>query len=125
MCAFEQSEKGMEFKMEIYDTANRLAEEIRNSVQYKALKQSKETLLSIPEKKELIEEFEKLTGCAVLVNTSFNVRGEPIVCSIDDAYTCFMRTDMDVLVIEDYIFIKEEQPELKDDKDWRLEYELD
>lgn len=80
---------------------------------------------SNPDYHALIEEFEKLTGCAVLVNTSFNVRGEPIVCSIDDAYTCFMRTDMDVLVIEDYIFIKEEQPELKDDKDWRLEYELD
>lgn len=73
----------------------------------------------------LINEFYKRTGCAVLVNTSFNVRGEPIVCSLEDAYRCFMRTSIDVLVLEDYIILKDEQPELVDDADWRKEYELD
>jgi len=58
----------------------------------------------------LIREFEKLTGYAVLVNTSFNVRGEPIVCSPEDAYRCFMRTEMDALILEDYMLNKDEQP---------------
>lgn len=73
----------------------------------------------------VIKEFEKLTGCGLVVNTSFNVRGEPIVCTPEDAYRCFMRTDMDVLVLEDYILFKEEQPPLKELMDWREEYELD
>ncbi len=73
----------------------------------------------------IMSKFEKLTGCGVLVNTSFNVRGEPIVCTPEDAYKCFMRTDMDVLVIEDYILCKEQQPEFNEEKDWRTEYELD
>ncbi|XME03797.1 carbamoyltransferase [Lachnospiraceae bacterium C1.1] len=73
----------------------------------------------------IMEKFNEMTGCGVLVNTSFNVRGEPIVCTPEDAYKCFMRTDMDVLVIEDYILHKEEQPEFCEDKDWRAEYELD
>ena len=73
----------------------------------------------------LISEFEKLTGCAVLVNTSFNVRGEPIVMSPKDAYLCFMRTDMDVLVLENVLLLKHEQPPLTDDADWRKTYELD
>ena len=73
----------------------------------------------------LISEFEKLTGCAVLINTSFNVRGEPIVCTPQDAYLCFMRTEMDCLVLGNYILYKNEQPELKGDKDWRKIYELD
>jgi carbamoyltransferase len=59
---------------------------------------------------ELIRAFEKLTGCAVIVNTSFNVRGEPIVCTPYDAYRCFMRTDMDVLVLENCLLLKDEQP---------------
>jgi carbamoyltransferase len=54
-----------------------------------------------PDYHAVISEFEKLTGCAVIVNTSFNVRGEPIICSPEDAYRCFMRTEMDVLVIAD------------------------
>lgn len=73
----------------------------------------------------LLSAYDKLTGCPVLVNTSFNVRGEPIVCSVEDAYACFMRTDMDVLVIENYILIKDEQPEYIEKDDWRLKYELD
>ncbi len=73
----------------------------------------------------LIKEFEKLTGCAVLINTSFNVRGEPIVCTPEDAYLCFMRTEMDCLVMGNYLLYKKEQPKLENDKDWRKIYELD
>ncbi len=78
-----------------------------------------------PDYYEIISEFEKLTGCAVIVNTSFNVRGEPIICSPDDAYKCFMRTEIDVLVIEDYILFKEEQAAWKEEEDWRSKLELD
>lgn len=74
---------------------------------------------------KVIKAFEKKTGCGVVVNTSFNVRGEPIVCTPEDAYLCFMRTDMDVLVLENYILLKEEQEPLKPDEDWREIYELD
>jgi len=59
----------------------------------------------------LIKTFEARTGCPVMINTSFNVRGEPIVCTPEDAYHCFMGTDMDVLVMENQILLKEEQPE--------------
>jgi carbamoyltransferase len=62
----------------------------------------------------LIDAFKRLTGCGMLVNTSFNVRGEPIVCTPDDAYRCFMRTDMDFLVMGDYVFDKRDQPELRE-----------
>jgi len=78
-----------------------------------------------PDYHAVISEFEKLTGCAVIVNTSFNIRGEPIICSPEDAYRCFMRTEMDVLVIEDCILFKEEQPPWKEDKEWRNELILD
>ncbi len=73
----------------------------------------------------LLSEFKKLTGYSVLVNTSFNVRGEPIVCSPEDAYRCFMRTEMDALVLDDCILFKEDQPKLTNDTDWRSEYALD
>jgi len=73
----------------------------------------------------LLEEFDRQTGCPVLINTSFNVRGEPIVCTPQDAYLCFMRTNMDVLVLGNQILRKEEQPELHEDIDWRELYELD
>jgi carbamoyltransferase len=78
-----------------------------------------------PDYHEVISEFEKLTGYAVIVNTSFNVRGEPIICSPEDAYRCFMRTEMDVLVIENCILYKEEQPPWKEKEDWRSELDLD
>lgn len=78
-----------------------------------------------PDYYEVISEFEKLTGCAVIVNTSFNVRGEPIIYSPEDAYRCFMRTEMDVLVIEDCLLLKEEQPIWEEKEDWRSELELD
>ena len=67
---------------------------------------------------DLINKFYELSGCAVLVNTSFNVRGEPIVCTPADAYECFMRTEMDVLVIDNYILYKEEQP--YDEQRWKI-----
>lgn len=73
----------------------------------------------------IIKAFEKQTGCGVIVNTSFNVRGEPIVCKPEDAYLCFMRTDMDVLILGKCILLKEEQAELKEDTDWRKDYVLD
>jgi carbamoyltransferase len=73
----------------------------------------------------LLKTFEKRTGCGVIVNTSFNVRGEPIVCSPADAYRCFMRTEMDVLVLENCVLYKTEQPKLEGDTDWKKEFELD
>jgi len=73
----------------------------------------------------LINKFYEKTGCPVIVNTSFNVRGEPIVESLMDAYKCFMRTEMDILVLGNYILYKENQPEFHDDIDWRQKYELD
>ncbi len=73
----------------------------------------------------LLESFKRRYGCGVIVNTSFNVRGEPIVRSPEDAYVCFMRTEMDCLVLENLIFYKEDQPPLPDDGSWRKEYVLD
>jgi len=73
----------------------------------------------------LINEFKKLTGYGVIVNTSFNVRGEPIVCTPEDAYKCLMRTEMDYLVIGNYLFNKKDQPEWKDMDNWKEEYTLD
>jgi carbamoyltransferase len=73
----------------------------------------------------LIEEFERLTGCAVLINTSFNVRGEPIVCTPADAYRCFMRTHIDHLVLGPFLLDKAEQPEWKETKAWQQEFQLD
>jgi carbamoyltransferase len=78
-----------------------------------------------PEYWEILEAFRDLTGCPVLVNTSFNVRGEPIVCTPDDAYRCFMRTEMDALVLEDCILEKAAQPAWTDNSNWRAEFQLD
>ncbi|MES2019075.1 MAG: carbamoyltransferase [Pseudomonadota bacterium] len=78
-----------------------------------------------PEYHALISAFEQLTGCPMLVNTSFNVRGEPIVCSPEDAYRCFMRTEMDLLVLEDVLVWRHEQAPVEDQEDWRSSYELD
>jgi len=73
----------------------------------------------------LLSEFDALTGCAVLVNTSFNVRGEPIVCTPEQAYQCFMRTEMDYLVLENCLLSKHQQPQLERDLSWQKEFELD
>ena len=74
---------------------------------------------------DLLRAFERVTGCAVLVNTSFNVRGEPIVCTPEDAYRCFMRTDLDHLVLWPFILDKSSQPAWKETRDWRTEFQLD
>jgi carbamoyltransferase len=74
---------------------------------------------------KLIAAFKKRTGCGLLVNTSFNVRGEPIVCTPDHAYTCLMRTEMDALVMGNYLFLKSQQPEYKDAGEWQQEFPLD
>jgi carbamoyltransferase len=73
----------------------------------------------------LLKAFEARTGCGVLVNTSFNVRGEPIVGSPTDAYRCFMRTEMDYLVVENFLLDKTQQPPWKKDDSWQREFELD
>jgi len=78
-----------------------------------------------PRYHELLKAFEAQTGYAVLVNTSFNVRGEPIVCTPEDAYRCFMRTEMDVLVLENCVLYKTDQKPLEGDSDWKKEFELD
>jgi carbamoyltransferase len=74
---------------------------------------------------QLLTKFNEKYGCAVIVNTSFNVRGEPIVCSPKDAYICFMRTEMDYLVLGNFLLSKNDQPEFFETKDWKTEYLLD
>lgn len=78
-----------------------------------------------PELYAILKAFERLTGCGVLINTSFNVRGEPIVCTPEDAYRCFMRTSMDYLVLEDYILAKSDQPKFVEDEEWKTVHTLD
>jgi carbamoyltransferase len=74
---------------------------------------------------DIIAAFKARTGCPVIVNTSFNVRGEPIVCTPDDAYRCFMRTNIDVLVVENFVFEKSAQPKSAEDESWKREFVLD
>jgi carbamoyltransferase len=74
---------------------------------------------------EIIDAFQQKTGCPVVVNTSFNVRGEPIVCTPADSYRCFMRTEMDFLVLENFVLDKQEQTPFTDQGDWSKEYALD
>jgi carbamoyltransferase len=73
----------------------------------------------------IISEFHKMTGCPVIINTSFNVRGEPIVESPEDAYRCFMRTNMDYLVLENFLIEKQEQDFIEVDENWMKEFPLD
>jgi carbamoyltransferase len=74
---------------------------------------------------DTITKFNEKYGCAVVINTSFNVRGEPIVCTPEDAYKCFMRTKMDYLLLGSFLLYKEEQKPLKNDLDWQKEFKLD
>ena len=74
---------------------------------------------------KMISEFYEKYGCAVIINTSFNVRGEPIVCSLEDAYRCFMRTNMDYLIMGNFLLDKKAQKPLENDIDWKKEFELD
>jgi carbamoyltransferase len=78
-----------------------------------------------PDYYDLIKAFESLTGCGVLVNTSFNVRGEPIVCTPADAYRCFMRTHIDHLVLGPFLLDKTKQPEWKETEKWQDTFQLD
>ena len=78
-----------------------------------------------PRYHKLISQFEKDTGCAVIINTSFNVRGEPIVCTPEDAYKCFMRTNIDYLVLGNFLLFKEDQKAMEKDVDWKKEFALD
>jgi carbamoyltransferase len=78
-----------------------------------------------PRYHKLLKHFEAHTGCPVLINTSFNVRGEPIVCTPEDAYRCFMRTEMDYLVLENFLLAKPDQPVREKDESWKNEFELD
>lgn len=78
-----------------------------------------------PRYHKLISAFKQRTGCPTIVNTSFNVRGEPIVCTPQDAYRCFMRTEMDILVLQNQILYKSEQPKVEKDETWMQEFELD
>ena len=73
----------------------------------------------------LIKSFKKLTNCPLVVNTSFNVRGEPIVCTPQDAYRCFMRTEMDVLVLQNQVLFKNMQSKIEKNETWKQEFELD
>lgn len=74
---------------------------------------------------QLLESFYEKTSCPVIINTSFNVRGEPIVCTPEDAYRCFMQTEMDILVIENYVLIKTEQPEYENMSKWKINFKPD
>ena len=74
---------------------------------------------------DIIDAFHRMTGCPVIVNTSFNVRGEPMVCTPEDAYRCFMRTDMDLLVLENFLLEKSVQPKSERDESWKTEFALD
>jgi len=74
---------------------------------------------------DLIRNFEARTGCPVIINTSFNVRGEPIVCRPEEAYRCFMRTEMDNLAIGSFVLAKKDQKPLEESGDWRKEFALD
>jgi carbamoyltransferase len=74
---------------------------------------------------EIIEAFRQRTGCPVVVNTSFNVRGEPIVCTPEDSYRCFMRTELDFLVLETCVLDKQDQPSFDEKTDWKSAFKLD
>tara|TARA_A100001035_G_scaffold189522_1_gene151265 strand:+ start:78 stop:1934 length:1857 start_codon:yes stop_codon:yes gene_type:complete len=83
------------------------------------------SLKTNPRFHELISTFKKRTGCSCVVNTSFNVRGEPIVCTPQDAYRCFMRTEMDILVMQNVVLFKADQPSFEKDEKWKQEFDLD
>ena len=80
---------------------------------------------SHPKMHALLCAFEKKTGNPMLINTSFNVRNEPMVCTAEDAYRCFMRTGMDILLINNYIFYKEAQPVWNESGAWQSEFQSD
>jgi carbamoyltransferase len=118
--------EGDERDLDIHEWVNRVRSDIPavTHVDYSARIQtvSRETN---PRYHALIRAFEELTGFGLVINTSFNVRGEPIVCTPEDAYRCFMRTEMDVLALGPFLLHKTEQPEWSESEDWRHEFALD
>jgi carbamoyltransferase len=120
--------KGLEnvAQLPIKDRINQVRSDIPaiTHVDYSARVQTVERETN-PRYYDLIKSFGDLTGYYVIINTSFNVRGEPIVCTPEDAYRCFMRTEMDYLVLGDFLLDKKNQPEWKDKADWRNDYKLD
>jgi carbamoyltransferase len=112
--------------LEMYDRLYHLRSDIPaiTHVDYSARIQSVSRKTN-PRYWELIHAFREKTGTGLIVNTSFNVRGEPIVCTPQDAYQCFMRTEMDYLVMGDFLFNKKDQPAWKEEEDWQSRYELD
>ncbi|MCG8321322.1 MAG: carbamoyltransferase [Cytophagales bacterium] len=112
--------------LEMYDRLYHLRSDIPSitHIDYSARVQSVNREVN-PRYWHLINKFKQKTGYGLLVNTSFNVRGEPIVCSPEDGYRCFMRTEMDYLVLGNYLFDKKEQEKIKDDTNWQEEFELD
>jgi carbamoyltransferase len=119
-------QRGDERSDNLLEWVNRLRSDIPavTHVDYSARIQSVNREVS-PRYWSLISEFEKLTGYGVIVNTSFNVRGEPIVCTPEDAYRCFMRTEMDYLVLGPFLLDKKAQPAWQEKGDWRQDYQLD
>jgi carbamoyltransferase len=113
-------------ELEMYDRLYHLRSDIPavTHVDYSARIQSVSRETN-PRYWELINAFKEKTGTGLVVNTSFNVRGEPIVCTPEDAYRCFMRTEMDLLVMGDFLFEKEEQPDWQEHEDWLTKFELD
>jgi carbamoyltransferase len=118
--------KGDERELEIHEWVNRKRSELPaiTHVDYSARIQSVSERQN-PRFHRLLRAFDALTGCGVLINTSFNVRGEPIVCTPEDAYRCFMRTEMDYLSVGPFLLAKDAQPEWQDTENWRLRFDLD
>lgn len=112
--------------LEMYDRLYHLRSDIPSitHIDYSARVQSVSRDVN-PRYWDLINKFKEKTGYGLVVNTSFNVRGEPIVCTPEDGYRCFMRTEMDYLVLGNYVFDKKEQEKIKDDSNWQEEFELD
>jgi carbamoyltransferase len=118
--------RGDERDLEIHERVNRTRSDLPaiTHVDYSARIQSVSRETN-PRFHRLLEAFEEQTECGVLINTSFNVRGEPIVCTPSDAYRCFMRTEMDYLVLGPFLLKKEDQPAWQDGEDWQAVFGLD
>jgi carbamoyltransferase len=118
--------QGDERQLEIHEWVNRPRSDLPaiTHVDYSARIQSVSERTN-PRFHALLSAFRDLTGCAVLINTSFNVRGEPIVCTPSDAYRCFLRTEMDYLVLGPYLLSKAEQPRWQESENWRATFALD
>ncbi|MCS5635184.1 MAG: carbamoyltransferase [Myxococcota bacterium] len=118
--------EGDKSELEIHEWVNQVRSDLPaiTHVDYSARIQSVSADTN-PRYHSLLQAFDALTGCSVIINTSFNVRGEPIVCTPADAHRCFMRTEMDYLAIGPFLVAKSEQPAWQDDQDWESAFPLD